>query len=63
MGDMWLTAFLSYLKAENKDQEVVDWIDTEFGIWLKTYSQDMRTIHGRMQLFPETTSGESTCRL
>ncbi|HOP92520.1 MAG TPA: glycoside hydrolase family 9 protein [Acetivibrio thermocellus] len=34
-GDMWLTAFLSYLKAENKDQEVVDWIDTEFGIWLE----------------------------
>lgn len=34
-GDMWLTAFLSYLKAENKDQQVVNWIDNEFGIWLE----------------------------
>lgn len=33
-GDMWLTAFLSYLKAENKDAEVESWIETEFGIWL-----------------------------
>ncbi|HHV29096.1 MAG TPA: PKD domain-containing protein [Clostridium sp.] len=33
-GDMWLTAFLSYLKSENRDAEVENWIDTEFGIWL-----------------------------
>jgi PKD repeat protein len=33
-GDMWLTAFLSYLKAESKDAEVESWIETEFGIWL-----------------------------
>jgi len=33
-GDMWLTAFLAYLKADNKDADVESWIETEFGIWL-----------------------------
>ncbi|NMA66170.1 MAG: PKD domain-containing protein, partial [Clostridiaceae bacterium] len=33
-GDMWLTAFLSYLKADNKDAEAKSWIDAKFDIWL-----------------------------
>lgn len=33
-GNMWLTAYLSYLKAEVKDASVVSWIDTQFGKWL-----------------------------
>ncbi|NLD50236.1 MAG: glycoside hydrolase [Clostridiaceae bacterium] len=33
-GDMWLTAYLTYLKAEKKDAQVVSWIDSEFSKWL-----------------------------
>lgn len=33
-GDMWLTAYLTYLKAEKKDTQVASWIDSEFSKWL-----------------------------
>ncbi|MFZ5988339.1 MAG: glycoside hydrolase family 9 protein [Bacillota bacterium] len=33
-GNMWLTAFLTYLKADNKDAQIVSWIDVEFEKWL-----------------------------
>ncbi len=33
-GDMWFTAFMSYLAADAKDSQIESWIDTQFDKWL-----------------------------
>jgi len=33
-GNMWLTAYLCYMKAENVDESAAAWIKTAFGKWL-----------------------------
>ncbi|TYQ18206.1 UNVERIFIED_CONTAM: dockerin type I repeat protein [Acetivibrio alkalicellulosi] len=33
-GDMWLTAFLMYYKAENKNSDAIEWINGELDLWI-----------------------------
>lgn len=33
-GRMWFTAFLDYLKADNNDEKIVEWIGVEYDKWL-----------------------------
>jgi hypothetical protein len=38
-GNMWFTAYLSYLKSDTKDNNIVNWIDTKFEVWLNTITK------------------------
>jgi hypothetical protein len=33
-GDMWFTAFMCYLKADSKDSQVMEWINSQFDKWI-----------------------------
>ncbi|TYQ16271.1 UNVERIFIED_CONTAM: dockerin type I repeat protein [Acetivibrio alkalicellulosi] len=34
-GDMWLTAFFMYYKAESRQRAAINWINTELDVWLE----------------------------
>jgi len=58
-GNMWTTAFWSYLKAEKKDANVESWIKIEFNVWLKNVMERYNDSAWKNTIVKTNVDGES----